>query len=124
MNSISSSGVMPTPPEKDKASSVGWTPAGEDDGEAFFIVCDCHDFEHTMVFSHYPWEQDEEWYMMYVSMHIAPTTPFFHRAWKALKYVAKGEKIPYGHWHEILIKPKRAKKLASFLNKFADGEVA
>ena len=96
----------------------------DDDGEAFYLLCNCHDLHHHMVFSYYPWERDD-FPVIYASVHIAPITPFFQRIWKALRYVVKGEKIPYGHWHEILIKPEKAKKLAAFLNEFAnDGEVA
>lgn len=79
------------------------------------VLCDCMSHEHSMTLMYFPEDLD----FIYASMYIYPVTPVLKRIWKALRYVLKGEKISFGHWHEILITPNEAKQLASFLQEFS-----
>ncbi len=94
-----------------------------DEAEHLFIVCDCGDNSHTMVFTYYPWDK-EDWPFVFVSMHLNQT-PFFKRIWKALKYMWGGEDMDLGHWHEVLLTKDKLNEIKKFIEKFEpDGEFA
>lgn len=70
-----------------------------------------------MAFVYYPWDLDD-WPFFFVSMHIAPTTPLFKRIWKALRYIVRGEKMPFGHWHEILLNEQNIRDVHKLTGSF------
>ena len=78
--------------------------------DTMFLICDCHSFEHQLIFW---WDEDDK--ALYVHTHLVTYRGFFKRLWVGIKY-AFGYKCRFGDWDASIFTEANTKILKDFLN--------
>jgi phage-related protein len=84
-----------------------------DEAKPEILICDCHSTEHQLILRHDP---DEEYYNLFINVHLITYKNVFKRIWVSLKYIF-GYKCRYGHWDEFILNKKDADRFIEILKK-------
>ena len=79
------------------------------DPEEISFVCDCHDRLHSISFTKDD-EDDDEWLWIWLCV---TNVPFWHRVWRALKYVFNTDNTIVG---EMVLRKDKVGELVAFLS--------
>lgn len=83
------------------------------DEEELIVGCQCHWAEHEVRLLYFGSEPDE----CYVTFNLEPYENVLKRLWLALRYVF-GYRSRFGEYGEIIIGPKDAVAIQTFLARF------
>lgn len=87
--------------------------------ETKLVLCDCGSAEHQLILS-YCDDEEPEFQMMYVQIHLTTYKNIVKRILRAVRYVF-GYKSKYGDWDEIVVSPQTAVDVIAFIERFIGG---
>lgn len=83
------------------------------------IVCDCFSTEHQLVFTYMYGDDDTDYDVMNIEVHLISYDSFWKRLVAGIKYIF-GHKSRYGEWDNFIVKHEDYDKFISYFQKLKD----
>lgn len=87
------------------------------------IVCDCFSIEHQLSFTYVYGDDETDYDVMNLEVHLISYDSFWKRLRAGIKYIF-GHKSIYGEWDNFIVKREDCDKFISYFQKLKDDELA